>query len=489
MKLNKLLFLVLILLLIASCSGGGSSGGGSGTSPVTLSSITIAPANPGMLPGTTKQLMATGTYTNGTTQDLTTSVTWSSSDTGVATISNTAGSNGLVTSSVAGTTTITASSESISGSTLLTVQDDNGDNVLTVTVNGGVAPGGYPNEPCVSVTVCSPGTSTCQTIDNVLLDTGSYGLRIFKSLLTVSLTKVASGSGSLTECIQYYDNSADWGPVQLADIILGNEPAVRVPIQIIDSTFNGYNSCSLNGQYTLDKSPAEAGFNGILGVGLFTEDCGSRCTSNKGNGMYYSCIGSFCSATTVPLSNQVKNPVSLLPLDNNGFIVQFLTPVPIGGLPSVNGNLILGIDTRSNNTPPAVITVYPADPTSGEFITVFNNENTYSDSFIDSGSNGLFFPNTLSLPTCYNDNWFCPISTQSLYATTQGYTTGSPIGTVLFQIGDADALFQTSNKVFIELGGPATTFDWGLPFFLGQSVYVGIDGQTSSLGTGPYWAY
>jgi hypothetical protein len=43
--------------------------------------------------------------------------------------------------------------------------------------------------------------------------------------------------------------------------------------------------------------------------------------------------------------------------------------------------------------------------------------------------------------------------------------------------------------VFLELGGPDTSFDWGLPFFLGRSVYVGIDGQTSSLGTGPYWAY
>ena len=369
------------------------------------------------------------------------------------------------------------------------MQDDNNDNMLTVTVNGGVAPGGYPNEPCVSVTICSPGTSTCQTIDNVLLDTGSYGLRIFKSILTVSLTQVASGSGSLTECIQYNDYSADWGPVQLADIILGNEPAVRVPIQIIDSTFSGYNSCSLNGQYTLDTNPTTTGFNGILGVGLFTEDCGSDCTSVANNGWYYTCSGSKCSATTVPLSNQVKNPVSLLPLDNNGFIVQFLTPVPLGGLPSVNGNLILGIGTRSNNIPSGV-TMYPADPTLGEFTTVFNGK-TYSDSFIDSGSNGLFFDQgSISALTICGD-WFCPSSTQSFSATTKGYT-GSPSGTVSFQIGDASTLLSPSNpnKVFIELGGTDTSFDWGFPFFLvQQSVYVGIDGQTSSLGTGPYWAY
>jgi Protein of unknown function (DUF3443)/Bacterial Ig-like domain (group 2) len=491
MKLNKLSFFILISVIVMSCSGGGGGGGGSSTSTVTLTSIAVTPVNPGMLSGTNKQLTATGTYSNGTKQDITTSVTWSSSDTTVATISSTTGSNGLVTSSLAGTTTITALLGSISGSTLLTVQDDNSDNVLTVTVNGGVAPGGYPNEPCVSVTICSPGTSTCQTIDNVLLDTGSYGLRIFKSELTVFLTQVASGSGSLTECIQYNDYSADWGPVQLADIILGNEPTVRVPIQIIDSTFSGYNSCSLNGQYTLDNNPTTTGFNGILGVGLFTEDCGSTCTSSKNNGWYYSCSGSKCSATTVPLNNQVQNPVSLLPLDNNGFIVQFLTSVPPGGLPSVNGNLILGIDTRSNNIPSGV-TMYPADPnpanlTYGDFTTVFNGK-TYSDSFIDSGSNGLFFDqDSISALTICGD-WFCPSSTQSLSATTEGYT-GSPSGTVLFNIGNASTLFSSSNNVFIELGGPDTSFDWGLPFFLGRSVYVGIDGQTSSLGTGPYWAY
>jgi hypothetical protein len=482
MKLNKLLFLVPILLLIMSCSGGSSSGG-SGTPTVTLSSITVTPINPSIPLGTTEQFTATGKYSDNSIKNITTSIIWSSSDTTVAIISNTAGSNGLVTSSLAGTTTITASLASISGSTLLTVQDDNNDNVLTVTVNGGVAPGGYPNEPCVSVTICSPGTKNCQTIDNILLDTGASGLRIFKSLLTgISLTQ-----GSLTECIQYSDGSADWGPVQIADVVLGNELAANVPIQVIDSTF-APSSTIRSSCGKLDTNPTTTGFNGILGVGLFTEDCGSKCASVANNGMYYSCSGSNCSATTVPLSNQVKNPVSLLPLDNNGIIVQFLTPVPLGGLPSVNGNLILGIGTRSNNIPSG-ITVYPADPTYGEFITVFNG-NTYSDSFIDSGSNGLFFDegSISALTTCDSD-WFCASPTLSLSATTKGYTK-SPSGTVSFQIGDADALLKTSNNVFIELGGPEPDgFDWGLPFFLGRIVYVGIEGKTSSLGTGPYWAY
>jgi hypothetical protein len=499
MKLNKLLFFILISLLAISCSGGGTGT----TTTVTLVSIAVTPANPRILleTATTQQFTATGTYSDSTTKDITTSVTWSSSNRNVSTISNTSGSNGLAAFLTTGATTITASSGSITGFTLLMVQTNNNINRLTVTVNGGsLCTNSYPNKPCVSVTICTPGSNTdCQTIDDILLDTGASGLRIFKSVLTVSPTQVTSGSGSLANCIQYGDGSADWGPVQTVDVILGNEPVITIPIQVIDSNFGTVPASCV----TLDTSPSDAGFNGLLGVGIFAHDCGSRCASETDNGNYYSCIGSVCSSTKVSLSSQVPNPVALLPLDNNGVMVQ-LPYLATGGATSIQGYLFLGIDTRSNNSSSGV-TMYPADSnpansTYGEFITIFpaSEGNTYNFSFIDTGSNALYFDagSVSALTTCSSPlgiayGWYCPSSSLSLSATTEGYT-GSPSGGVSFQIGDASALFSSSNWVYSEIGAPANAigyFDWGLPFFMGRKVYVGIEGTASNLGTGPYWAY
>lgn len=358
-------------------------------------------------------------------------------------------------------------------------------NVLPITVNGSLcSANSYPNKPCVSVTVCTPGTSTCQIIYDILLDTGSFGLRIFKQALNVSLAQEVTAAGSLAECVQFGDGSSDWGPVQTASIILGNEPAVEVPIQVIDSTFGiAPRTCQ-----NAEQGPAEAGFNGILGVGFFAEDCGSWCASHAGNGMYYSCSGTNCTGTTAALSSQVKNPVAYLPDDNNGVIVQ-LPGVTPEGAPSVNGNLILGIGTQSNNMPSGVLT-YAADQ-SGEFITFFNG--IFYNSFIDSGSNGLFFPSpsAVLLPNCAfpNTAWFCPSSITDLSATTKGVF-GSASSVVEFQIGNLISLSSSSNNVFDNIGGELTgAFDWGLPFFLGRTVFLGFDGSQSGLGKGPYWAY
>src|SRR5438034_892348 len=95
-------------------------GGVSGSTTLTvtaaiLSTITVTPTTPSIANGTTRQFTATGTYSDSTTQDLTTQVAWSSSSPGVATISNAGGSQGLATSVAAGTTTITATLGGVSG--------------------------------------------------------------------------------------------------------------------------------------------------------------------------------------------------------------------------------------------------------------------------------------------------------------------------------------------------------------------------------------
>ena len=485
-----------------------SSGTLTGTTTLTVSSatlvsLTIQPANPSIAIGSNQQFSATGTFSDNTTQDLTSSATWSSSATAVASIANLTGSAGRASADATGTTTITAAvpitqpiQGSISGSTTLTVTGTGAQaNVMPITVNGSLCSSatssGYSNKPCVSVTVCNPDGSNCQVINDILLDTGSYGLRIFQSALgNLSLTQETSGTGSLAECVGYVDGSANWGPVQVATVILGGEPAVQVPIQVINSSFGSLSSRALGRVCSgAVATPQEAGYAGILGVGLLTQDCGNHCSSSTGNGMYYACTGSTCNGAAAPLANQVTNPVALLPQDNNGVLVQ-LPSVPLGGVSSLNGALILGVGTRSNNNPSGA-TAYPANSLA-EFTTSFQGQSSGS-SFIDSGSNALYFsaPSSL-LPQDYY-GFFSPAvavgSALSFSAINSG-DLGTPSGSASFQIGNFDSLENTGNNVFSETGGYQTGgFDWGLPFFFGRNVFIGFDGTNSTLGTGPYWAY
>ena len=101
---------------------GCSSSGGSNGSPPTLTSIDVTPTNPTIPDGNQQQFKATGHYSDGSTQVLTASAAWSSSDKNVATIST----GGLATAVGTGTSTIQAVSGSVPGSTLLTVTPSGG---------------------------------------------------------------------------------------------------------------------------------------------------------------------------------------------------------------------------------------------------------------------------------------------------------------------------------------------------------------------------
>lgn len=111
---------------LVGCGGGGATAISSGTgtpSQVTLNLISVSPATATLTVGATVQFKATGTYSNGTTQDLTDSVTWTSSNTTEVTIESSGQqSPGLATGVAAGSVTVTASSSSRSGSSSITVK-------------------------------------------------------------------------------------------------------------------------------------------------------------------------------------------------------------------------------------------------------------------------------------------------------------------------------------------------------------------------------
>jgi hypothetical protein len=102
------------------------SGGVTGDALLTVTdaslvSIDVSPAVASITSGATQQLAATGHYTDNSTQDLTTQVTWISTDVAIATVSNVDGFNGLATGVGAGTTSVTANKNGLSGSAALTV--------------------------------------------------------------------------------------------------------------------------------------------------------------------------------------------------------------------------------------------------------------------------------------------------------------------------------------------------------------------------------
>jgi hypothetical protein len=184
----------------------------------------------------------------------------------------------------------------------------------------------------------------------------------------------------------------------------------------------------------------------------------------------------------------VQNPVPLFASDNNGVILEL--PVVSGGTPSISGSLIFGIGTQANNSLGSA-TVYALDA-NGDFTTSYGG-NPYPGSFIDSGSNALFFlnSNVAKISACtHATGFYCPASQLNLSATNQGVN--GVTGTVNFSVGNAESLFANqSDFVFETLAGPnsSNVFDWGLPFFFGRNVFTAIEGQNTPAGMGPYWAY
>jgi hypothetical protein len=411
------------------------------------------------------------------------------------------------------------------------------DNNLLVSVQDG--PRGFKLAPnanilYATVKVCHPVTGACVDIDHVQVDTGSVGLRVLaskvKSLNLPPNEISASPVVNTYECYPFVIGGL-WGANAQAVVGLGLQKTGQVAIQLIEddtaAPLQATADCVKAADNNVLSSADALGSNGILGVGSTNLDCGGGCLggSNGSFVQYYGCppsaINSSACSVNAPVDYpfQVSNPISALSNANyNNGVVLAMPAVTDPGAAAASGELIFGVDSIAGSSVLSNNTV-PSGPSGARKVflgvntgnmaaylnittqlTLGGSVQTFASSYLDTGTNGLFFNDSSATPIarCAGSTWYCPKSAMTLSAAlSDGGSTLLPPASVVsvgvvFQVGNAEALFSTSNTAFSDAAGAAptgsTAFAWGMPFFYGKRVYMSIwDLKVGSAG--PWYAW
>lgn len=379
-----------------------------------------------------------------------------------------------------------------------------GPNMVPVTVSAGL--GRYTNGAFVSARFCVPGHTDdahCATVDHLLVDTGSVGMRVYASALPAALLDrlepvtgaindlMVDRSSPIALCTAF---SSDYmlGGVRWADVQLGQYTASSIPVHVMDDpalarqAVNCPAAAPPPGQ-TASLSAQVLQANGVLGIGTRERD---QLGPGPPEGYYYCPTPGTCLPADVPLEKRLAHPVAMFPTDNNGTVLTLPTISPLGAS-AVSGYLIFGIGTQANNRLPPNATVLPTTE-EGDITTVYNGA-LYgsfgeSRSLIDSGSNAYFFPAGQAPVAGGKSQWYLPSDDMNVTATMVGLDGAHK--EITFTVLNARTLFLTGYAAFATLGRRSDdAFHWGLPFFFGRSVYTAIAGRDADGRPGPYVAF
>ena len=300
-----------------------------------LQSISVTPNPASVLAGSTVQFAATGNYAGGGTQTLTTMATWASSVTSVATVSNTAGSQGLATGVSPGTANISATLGTVGGSSTLTVSTASNPTLTSITITPGypnitggsqqfTATGNYSDNSTQNLTTSVTWGSSNTAIASISNTSGSQGLAT--STGQVGATEITATSGSIigATILQVSSNgnvlanpglesgSGNWIHGQGgAGAVLSNPANANTGSGYIELNLNGSTSVtqdamfSANGSNATTYYPVNPGdtltyggwINAVVGNGRLTYTLAVY-DSNKANPSYVSTSSSAVTGNT-----------------------------------------------------------------------------------------------------------------------------------------------------------------------------------------------
>jgi hypothetical protein len=192
--------------------------------PAVLQQLQVTPANASVPRGVPQRFTATGVYSNGSTQDLSATVTWASSNTAIASLSNAAGSEGLASTVGVGSVQVSATSGPITGSTPFTVTPavlvstaltPTAPNVPLGSVRQFTVTGTYTDGTTQNLTSQASFTSGDPSIVSVSNGSGSQGLA----------TTISTGSTTVSASVQGFSSSTPVTVTQAALASIDLTPA------------------------------------------------------------------------------------------------------------------------------------------------------------------------------------------------------------------------------------------------------------------------
>jgi len=297
-----------------------------------LQSITVTPSAGNIIEGLTEQFTATGNYNNGTSADITSSVTWSSNNTAIASIEDT----GLATAITVGSATMIATRDLIEGRANLGVIATNLQSISLTPLNANViegiaqqyqALGNYDNGISVDITSAvtwSSSNADIATIDNQGLAStfagGSTSIKATRNSITATadLVVVAArletitvtpGGASLVEGLSQqftamgnYDNGSS---VDITSLVIWNSS--NLAAAEIDS--EGLAKGLAAGNSTLTATSGPVSGSAVLTVNTATLQSISITPPSfsliEGWSLQYTAMGNYDNGTTVDLSSVV----------------------------------------------------------------------------------------------------------------------------------------------------------------------------------------
>lgn len=328
------------------------------------------------------------------------------------------------------------------------------------------------NRLLVTVKVCVPGTQKCTTIPNIMVDTGSTGLRLQAFALSSSsqLPALIGGDGKPAAECEHFGGSNAWGTIHRIDLYLPGAVARDLPVQVVDA----------NERNRPEDCPASTGAatsNGTLGIGWHETECEGECMNSARSPRFYSCGAEACQPIRgqVPAANILPNPITKFGDGTlNGYILELPQP-GANGAREVRGRMVLGVGTAANNQLPSE--AFPLPP--GGYFPVTYRGRTYPRSYIDSGTPTYVLPDS-DYPLCAHPSWaICTSSEQHDTAEMQDGT--GQTHPLAFLVGNyekqRDGGNGASRNAATSAKQGATGMSFGAPFFLGKRVALVLEGH------------